>query len=98
MNNINLFKRITLKILKYLHYCKLKYIKKIYSVILGSYKINFIDVGASIQIIQRWKKIDKKNLIYHLFEPNKSEVKKLLKNKIFYEDYNINQFALSDKK
>jgi FkbM family methyltransferase len=98
MNNINFFKRVTLKILKHLHYNRLKYIKKIYSIILGNYKINFIDVGASIQIIQRWKKIDTKNLIYHLFEPNKSEVKKLLNNKLFYSHYNINDFGLSNKK
>ena len=94
---MNFFKSILIKILKKIHNYRLKKFKKIYSFILDDFKISFIDIGASIQIIQRWKKIDKRNLNYHLFEPNQKEAKKLLKNKVFYDDYQVYDFALSNK-
>ena len=91
------FKSIILFFLKKYHTYKLKKFKYLYSILLDRVKINFIDIGASIQIIQRWKKIDKQNLNYHLFEPNKSEIKKLLKNKKYYDNYHLYDVALSNK-
>jgi FkbM family methyltransferase len=84
--------------LKKISHSRLFFFKKFYKSILLKNKITFIDVGASIQIIPRWKKIDKKNLNYILFEPNKIEVPFLKLNKIHYDKYTIYTSALGKKK
>ena len=94
---MNILKKLLNNLIKKLHYKKLRKFKQIYNNILGDVKIGFVDIGASIQIIQRWKKIDKSNLDYYLFEPNKSEIKKLEINRKFYNNYKIFDVALSNK-
>ena len=87
---LNLLKKATHK--------RLFFFKNIHNSILKNAKITFVDIGAAIQIIPRWKKIDRKNLNYILFEPNKSEVKLLQLNKIHYDNYRIYVSALGAKK
>ena len=94
---MNILKKSINNLIKKLHYKKLRKFKQIFNNILGEVRIGFVDIGASIQIIQRWKKIDKSNLDYFLFEPNKSEIKKLKENKKFYNCYKIFDVALSNK-
>jgi len=94
---MNSLRVLVLKIIKKLHYSKIKNYKNIYYEILKENKLNFIDVGASIQIIQRWKKIDKVNINYYLFEPNSKEAIKLGKNRKFYNEYKVFNYALSNK-
>ena len=92
-----MIKKQLIKFFKFLNHNRLIKYKKKLNYILGSKKISFLDIGASIQIIPRWKRLDKKNLEYILFEPNKDEIKKLDKNKNFYLDYKIYDTALSNK-
>ncbi len=90
-------KKQLIKVLKNLNSSRFKNYKNKFNNILGQRKISFIDIGASIQIIPRWKRIDKKNLDYILFEPNAREAKKLENNKKFYEHYKVYRSILSNK-
>ena len=85
------------KISKLINNIRLRKYKNEFKKLLNNKKIKFIDIGASIQIIPRWKRIDKKNLDYILFEPNPEEAKKLLKNKKHYNSYKIYESGLGDK-
>jgi FkbM family methyltransferase len=87
-----------IKFIKKISHSRLFFFKNFFYSILKKNKIIFIDIGAAIQIIPRWKKIHKNNLNYILFEPNKSEAKLLKLNKKYYNDYKIHQFALGEKK
>ena len=86
-----------IKISKLINSIRLKKYKNEFKKLLNNKKIKFIDIGASIQIIPRWKRIDKSNLDYVLFEPNPEEAKKLLKNKKHYNSYKIYESGLGDK-
>jgi FkbM family methyltransferase len=86
-----------IKFIKFINNLRLEKYKKNLKKILDNNKIIFIDIGAAIQIIPRWKRIDKSNLKYILFEPNHSEFKKLNFNKKYYNDYKAHNFALSNK-
>ena len=88
-----MFKRIV----KFINNLRLTKYKNNFKKILKNNKIVFIDIGAAIQIIPRWKRIDKFNLKYILFEPNRSEFKKLNFNKKYYNHYKVYNFALSNK-
>lgn len=88
-----MFKRI----IKFINNLRLTKYKNNFKKILKNNKIVFIDIGAAIQIIPRWKRIDKFNLKYILFEPNRSEFKKLNLNKKYYNHYKVYNFALSNK-
>ena len=92
-----MIKKQLINFFKFLNHSRLLKYKQKLNNLLGSKKISFLDVGASIQIIPRWKRLDKKNLQYILFEPNENEIKKLNKNKNFYLDYKIYKTALSNK-
>ena len=92
-----MIKKQAIKILKNINNAGLKKYKNKFSKILNKKKIKFIDIGASIQIIPRWKRIDKSNLDYILFEPNPKEAKKLLQNKKYYKNYKVYETALSNK-
>ena len=85
------------KISKLINFIRLKKYKNEFKKLLNNKKIKFIDIGASIQIIPRWKRIDKNNLDYVLFEPNPEEAKKLLNNKKHYNSYKIYESGLGDK-
>ena len=85
------------KISKLINFIRLKKYKNEFKKLLNNKKIKFIDIGASIQIIPRWKRIDKSNLDYVLFEPNPEEAKKLLNNKKHYNSYKIYESGLGDK-
>mgnify|MGYP001273101655 FL=1 len=87
-----------IKLIKKISHKRLSFFKNFYNSILEENKILFIDIGAAIQIIPRWKKIDKKNLNYILFEPNKAEAKFLKLNKKYYNDYTIYESALGERK
>ena len=87
-----------IKLIKKISHKRLSFFKNFYNSILEENKILFIDIGAAIQIIPRWKKIDKKNLNYILFEPNKAEAKFLKLNKKYYNDYTIYESALGKRK
>ena len=91
-----MFKRI-IKFIKFINNLRLTKYKNNFKKILKNNKIVFIDIGAAIQIIPRWKRIDKFNLKYILFEPNRSEFKKLNFNKKHYNHYKVYNFALSNK-
>jgi FkbM family methyltransferase len=84
------------KIIKFINNYKLKNYKNHFKQILKNNIITFIDIGAAIQIIPRWKRIDKSNLKYILFEPNTNEFKKLNNNKKYYSNYKVYNFALSN--
>ena len=86
-----------IKISKLINSIRLKKYKNEFKKLLNNKKIKFIDIGASIQIIPRWKRIDKSNLDYVLFEPNPEEAKKLLNNKKHYNSYKIYESGLGDK-
>tara|TARA_B110000483_G_scaffold225418_1_gene285026 strand:+ start:231 stop:1184 length:954 start_codon:yes stop_codon:yes gene_type:complete len=89
--------KILNKISKLINNIRLKRYKSEFKKLLNNKKIKFIDIGASIQIIPRWKRIDKSNLDYVLFEPNQDEAKKLLKNKKHYNSYKIYESGLGEK-
>ena len=91
-------KKQIIKLIKKFNNLRLDKFKRKFSQILDRNKLTFIDIGASIQIIPRWKRIHKNNLKYILFEPNKDEIKKLRLNKKYYSDYKIYESALSNKK
>ena len=91
-------KKQIIKLIKKFNNLRLDKFKRKFSQILDRNKLTFIDIGASIQIIPRWKRIHKNNLKYILFEPNKDEIKKLRLNKKYYSDYKIYRSALSNKK
>lgn len=91
-----MFKNI-IKFVKFINYLRLKKYKNNFKRLLNKKKIVFIDIGASIQIIPRWKRIDKSNLKYILFEPNQNELKKLNFNRKYYNHYKLYNFALSNK-
>lgn len=86
-----------IKFVKFINYLRLKNYKKNFKRLLNKNKIVFIDIGAAIQIIPRWKRIDKSNLKYILFEPNPNEFKKLNFNRKYYNQYKAYNFALSDE-
>ena len=92
-----MLKKQVIKILKNINNSRLKKYKNQFSKLLNKKKIKFIDIGASIQIIPRWKRIDKNNLNYILFEPNPKEAKKLHQNKKYYKNYKVYETALSNK-
>jgi len=91
-------KKQIIKLIKILNNLRLKKFKIKFKKILDQNKLTFVDIGASIQIIPRWKRIHKDNLNYILFEPNKKEIKKLKLNKKYYSKYKIYESALSNKK
>ena len=92
-----MLKKQIINFFKYLNQKRYKNYKKKLKNILKLRRITFLDIGASIQIIPRWKRLDKNNLNYILFEPNKSEIKKLEKNKKYYKYYKIYNTALSNR-
>mgnify|MGYP001426651428 CR=1 FL=1 len=92
-----MIKKQAIKILKFINNSRLKKYKNEFNKLLKKNKIKFIDIGASIQIIPRWKRIDKSNLDYILFEPNPNEAKKLIQNKKYYKNYKVYETALSNK-
>ena len=92
-----MIKKQAIKILKFINSTRLKKYKNEFNKLLKKNKIKFIDIGASIQIIPRWKRIDKSNLDYILFEPNPNEAKKLIQNKKYYKNYKVYETALSNK-
>ena len=89
-------KRMLRKIIKFINNRRLLGYKNHFKQILKNNKITFIDIGAAIQIIPRWKRIDKSNLKYILFEPNTNEFVKLNNNKKYYSNYKIYNVALSN--
>ena len=91
-------KKQKIKLIKLINNLRLKKFKIKFKKILDQKKLTFVDIGASIQIIPRWKRIHKDNLNYILFEPNKNEIKKLKLNKKYYSKYKIYESALSNKK
>ena len=91
-------KKQIIKLIKIINNLRLKKFKIKFKKILHQKKLTFVDIGASIQIIPRWKRIHKDNLNYILFEPNKNEIKKLKLNKKYYSKYKIYESALSNKK
>ena len=68
-------KKQIIKLIKIINNLRLKKFKIKFKKILYQNKLTFVDIGASIQIIPRWKRIHKDNLNYILFEPNKNEIK-----------------------
>ena len=76
------------KLIKKFNNFKLDKFKRKFSQILDRNKLTFIDIGASIQIMQM-EENTKNNLKYILFEPNKDEIKKLRLNKILFRLQNI---------
>ena len=82
-------KKQIIKLIKIINNLRLKKFKIKFKKILYQNKLTFVDIGASIQIIPRWKRIHKDNLNYILFEPNKNEIKKLKLNKKYYSKYKI---------
>ena len=89
-------KRMLRKIIKFINNRRLLVYKNHFKQILKNNKITFIDIGAAIQIIPRWKRIDKSNLKYVLFEPNTKEFIKLNNNRKYYSNYKIYNVALSN--
>jgi len=95
MSNLKLF---LLFLIKKINTTIKKKNKKKFGELLQNLRLTLIDVGASIDIINRWKNISKKNLNYVLFEPNKKEVAKLEQKNNNYDKYKVFQTALSSKK
>ena len=64
--------------------------------LLNQSKISYVDVGASKDIQERWKKY-KRFLIIYAFEPIYEEYIKLKSNKKDYKNFKLYNSALADK-